>query len=475
MQRKRGQMGNGAVRIDLVKLIKYLLKRIWLVILFAAAGFAAMYYYTNRNAVDTYTASGTMYVYNSNPNMVNYQYTSTTDLNSAVQLIDTYMVVVKSNKVMDVVAERLSKDYEEIPTAFIASTLSMSSVAQTGVVRVSSTTTDPQLSADIVNAVLDVAPAEIIRVVGAGGIEIIDYAETPFMANSRGTLRMGAIGAMAGCMFSVGLLLVLFLMNQHITDIKDLEGNYTPPVLASLKRNRKNNQDPSAFLLTQQSEMEMIESYAKLRMNLLYTLVGKENHIVVFTSAISGEGKSTIVANLAISCAMSGKKVLLVDADLRRACQRDIFGYNTQSKGVSEILVGDCVWQDVVLKDTRESLDILPAGELPPNPAELLESEEMKTLLKELGEAYELVLLDMPPVNIVSDPMVLSAQVAGCLFVVRQNYSDHRDIRKALISAEMTGMDVMGFIFYGEKINQESGHRKKTYQSYYNKYDYRKR
>ena len=98
-------MGNGAVRIDLVKLIKYLLKRIWLVILFAGLGFAAMYFKTNYKAVDTYTASGTMYVYNVNPNMVNYQYATSNDLNSAVQLIDTYMVVVKSNKVMDVVAD----------------------------------------------------------------------------------------------------------------------------------------------------------------------------------------------------------------------------------------------------------------------------------------------------------------------------------------------------------------------------------
>ena len=468
-------MGNGAIRIDLVKLVKYMLKRFWLVILLAGLGFAGMYFRTNYNAVDTYTASGTMYVYNLNPNLINYQYASSNDLSSAVQLIDTYMVVVKSNKVMNVVAERLAKEYEGIAPSFIAHTLSMASVSETGVVRVSSTTMDPQLSADIVNAVLDVAPEEIIRVVGAGNIEIIDYAEKPFMANSRGAKRKGMIGALAGCVLAGGILLLLFLLNRKVVDVKDLEENYTPPVLASVKRNRKNSADAGTFLLTQQSEMELMENYAKLRMNLFYTLVGKENHTVVITSAISGEGKSTIAANLAISCALSGKKVLLVDSDLRRACQREIFGYSTQAKGITEILIGDCLWQDVVQKNIRESLDILPAGQLPPNPAVLLESGEMKELLRELEEAYDLVLLDMPPVNIVSDPMVLSLQTAGCLFVVRQNYSDHRDIRKALIAAEMTGMEVMGFIFYGERIDQESGHRKKTYQKYYSKYDYRHR
>ena len=87
---------------------------------------------------------------------------------------------------------------------------------------------------------------------------------------------------------------------------------------------------------------------------------------------------------------------------------------------------------------------------------------------------YDLVLLDMPPINIVSDPLALSTQVAGCLFVIRQNYSDHRDIRKALISAEMTGMNVMGFVFYGEKIDEGGYYRRKYYKSYYSRYDYRK-
>ena len=468
-------MGNGAVRIDLIKLFRYMLKRIWLVILFTAAGFAGMYYYTNRQAVDTYTASGTMYVYNSNPNLVNYQYASSNDLNAAVQLIDTYLVVVKSNKVMSVVAERLSKDYQAIPPEYIASTLSMSSVAETGVVRVSSTTTEPQLSADIVNTVLDVAPEEIIRVVGAGNVEVIDYAEKPFFANSHGAKKKGLLGAMAGFVLAICILLTLFLMNSKIMDTKELEENYTPPVLAAVKRNRRDSKEPGTFLLTLESPLEAIEEYAKLRMNLLYSLVGKNSHMVVITSAISGEGKSTVAANLAISCAMSGKKVLLVDADLRRACQQDLFKYGEQSKGVSDILVGDCVWQDAIQKNVRESLDILPAGQFPPNPAELLESSAMKALLKALKETYDLVLLDMPPVNIVSDPLVLSPQVAGSLFVVRQNYSDHRDLHKALISAEMTGMNVMGFVFYGEKINEEGYYRKKTYKSYYKRYDTRQK
>lgn len=467
-------MNNNVVRIDLVKLIRYLLKRIWVLILCAAIGFGLRYWQTTHRIPITYTATGTMYVYNSNPNLVNYQYATAMDLDSAVKLIDTYMIVVKSNKVMEVVTDRLAADYPGIMPGFIASSLRMSSVSETGVVSVSSTTADPKLSADITNAVLDVAPEELIRVVGAGSVEVIDYAMEPEFADNRRPVWRGIIGAIAGVMLGGLILLLLFLFNRRIMDTKDLTDAYTFPVLASIRRTKGSEKDPGAFLLTDQSSMEILESYAKLRMNLLYSLIGKESRSVVITSAVCGEGKSTVASNLAVSCAQGGKKTLLIEADLRRSCQRDIFQYDKHSKGLSEILAGESSLQNCILRNVRESLDILPAGALPPNPAELLESDTMQALLEELEGMYDLVLLDMPPINIVSDPLALSAQAAGCLFVIRQNYSDHRDIRKALISAEMTGMNVMGFVFYGEKIDEGGYYRRKYYKSYYSRYDYRK-
>ena len=466
-------MQNNVMTVDLVKLIKYVLKHIWFPIVLALIGFGWFYWYVPNKMPDTYTASGTMYVYNGNPNLVNYQYASSSDLDSAVQLIDTYMIVVRSNKVIDVIVERLASKYPDITPEFISASLSMSPIAETGVVRVSSRTIIPQLSADICNTVLDVAPAEIIRVVGAGSIEIIDYAMVPEMADAKRSLRRGLMGFLIGGAFGGMVLLVLFLRNRKISDAKDLTDNYTPAVLSSIRRSRKNNLDAGSFLLTPESDMEKLESYAKLRMNLLYMLAEQSSHAVVITSAISGEGKSTIAANLAISCAMAGKKILLVDGDMRRACQRDIFGYDIHCRGLSEALAGECSWQDAVMENINSGLDLLPAGTFPPNPAELLGSDQMAEILVQMEAAYDLVLLDMPPINIVTDPLVLSTHVAGCLFVTRQNYTDHRDIRKALIASEMTGMNVMGFVFYGEKINQDHYYRKKTYKNYYSKYDNR--
>lgn len=462
-------------RVDLGKMLIYILKRLWVLVLCAELGFGALYMYSTRRVADTFTASGTMYVNNGNPNLGDYQYTSAGDLNSAVQLIKTYMVVVKSEKVMNAVVERLSDDYPTITVAQVSPTLSMDSVSETGVVSVISRTTNAQLSADIVNAVMEYAPEEIIRVVGAGSIEIIDYAKVPSLPDARSNVRQGILGALYGAGLGFCVLAILYILNRKVSDAEDLTENYTPPVLASLQRVEAGRVNPDAFLLNNQSPMGIIESYAKLRMNLLYTLVGKNSHTVVITSSISGEGKTTIAANLAISCAMGGKKVLLMDGDLRRACQRDVFQFEKGAKGLSDILVGTCTWQEAVIPNIRETLDLLPAGHFPPNPAELLESNEMLQLLQELEQSYELILMDMPPINIVADPLVPSNNVAGCLFVTRQNFTDHRDIREALIAAEMTGMNVLGFIFYGEKINEGGYYSRRYYRKYYNKYDYRKR
>lgn len=462
-------------KFDIVKILMYILKRAWVVVLCAELGFGALYFYTTRFIPETFTSSGRMYVNNGNPNLSEYQYTNSGDLNSAVQLINTYLVVVRSDKVMNAVVEKLSDSYPGITASTISPTLSMASVSNTGVVSVISRTKSAQMSADIVNAVMEYAPDEIIRVVNAGSIEIIDYAKVPVLPDDRGEMGKGLYGAMLGALVGVCILVLLYMLNQRVADSDELTSNYTPPVLASLQRMNVSKPEPSSFLLNNQSPMEVIESYSKLRMNLLYTLVGKDSHSVVITSSISGEGKTTIAANLAVSCAMGGKNVLLIDGDLRRACQRDIFKTDNRANGLSDVLVGNCKWQDVILKDVNETLDLLPAGHFPPNPAELLGSNEMSSLLKELEKEYDLVLLDMPPINIVSDPLVLSNNVAGCLFVVRQNFTDHRDIRKSLIASEMTGMNVLGFVFYGENINQGGYYNRRYYKSYYNKYDYRKR
>ena len=475
--------------IDLARLAVYILKRCWLVIICAVIGFGFLYWNASK-APDTYTASGTMFVTNNNPNLVNYGYTSTSDISSAVQLVNIYSEVVKSETVMQRVLEYviepagengneddvlLSQKYPGISTDFIRSVISMNSVHETPMVRVACTTLDPYLSTDICNSVLQVAPSAIKDVVAAGEAKAQDYATVPMLANNRSDKKQGLIGALAGAIAACALLTLLFLMNHQVEKPEEITDNYTPPILSYIRRAKGDEKDAGAFLLSDKSDMDTVESYAKLRMNLLYTMSEKMRRTVLVTSAISGEGKSTIAANLAVSLAMSGKKILLADADMRRACLSEIFYYDPNSPGLSDILIGNTKPKQAIVSTVWDNLDIMPAGSMPSNPCELLESPAMGNLLQELEEQYDLVLMDVPPINIVSDPLALSGQCAGTLFVIRQEFSDHREIRKALVSAEMTGLEVLGFVFYGEKLRQGKYYSKRSQRGYqyYNKYDTR--
>ena len=483
-------MNKQRTTIDLAKLAVYILKRCWLIIICAAIGFSVMYYRASK-APDTYTASGTMFVTNSNPNLVNYGYTSTSDISSAVQLVNIYSEVVKSETVMQRVLEYaietkdekgtekdvlLSQKYPGITTDYVRSVISMNSVHETPMVRVACTTQNPVLSADICNSVLQVAPAAIKDVVTAGEAKAQDYATVPMFANARSDRKSGLIGALAGAVVAGALLIIFFLMNRKVEKPGEITDNYTPSILSYIRRSKGSEKDAGAFLLNDKSDMDLVESYAKLRMNLLYTMSEKMHRTVLVTSAISGEGKSTIAANLAVSMAMSGKRILLVDADMRRACMSEIFYYDPNSPGLADILTEGTTAKQAILSSVWDNLDILPAGSVPPNPCELLESPSMQALLQDLEEQYDLVLIDVPPINIVSDPLALSGQCAGALFVVRQNFSDHREIRRALVAAEMTGLEILGFVFYGENIHQGRYYSKRSQRGYeyYNKYDTRR-
>ena len=483
------EMNMQKTSIDLLKLATYLLKRIWLPILCAAIGFGFMYWRSSK-VPDTYTASGTMFVTNSNPNLVNYGYANTSDISSAVVLVNIYSEVVKSETVMQRVLEYriataeeagteqdllLGQKYSGLTTSYVRNAISMSSVNKTPMVQVDCTTSSPELAADICNAVLQVAPAAIKDVVGAGDAKPQDFASVPLFANARNDMKKGLTGALAGGVLACGLLMLLFLLDRRVESSDELRSNYTPPVLASVRRCKGDELDPGTFLLAETSDLDLVESYAKLRMNLLYLLENK-GHTVMLTSAVSGEGKSTIAANLAITLAMSGKHVLLIDADMRRGCQSDIFYYDSKSLGLSDLLAGNGKLQDALFCSVRENLDVLPAGQMPRNPSELLESEAMKTLMAELESQYDIILMDAPPLNIVSDALALSSLVVGGLFVVRQHFSDHREIRKALVSAELTGLELLGFVFYGEKLRQGSYYSRRSYRGYrnYDRYSPRK-
>ncbi|HKO18493.1 MAG TPA: polysaccharide biosynthesis tyrosine autokinase [Acidobacteriaceae bacterium] len=209
------------------------------------------------------------------------------------------------------------------------------------------------------------------------------------------------------------------------------------------------------------------EAYRTLRTNLLFSAAVTALQRVVITSPGPAEGKSTTAANLAIAFAQQGHRVLLVDCDLRRSRVHKLFG-ESQSPGLTNVLVGGIAPSDAIRPTKVDGLLILPSGALPPNPAELLGSPQMKELLDKLGESYDLLILDSPPLLAASDAAILSRIVDGALVVVRAGRTERTALLAAVQQLTTVGARVLGTVLNDP--DAEVPKYTRYYSYYYNNY-----
>lgn len=210
------------------------------------------------------------------------------------------------------------------------------------------------------------------------------------------------------------------------------------------------------------------EAYKQLRTNIFFSLPkeDKECRMIAITSAAPGDGKSTTSINLAYSMAQANKKVLLIEGDMRLPYMAKRLELE-EGTGLSDYLVGSAAIEDIVRKvDVKMPFDAIIVGSIPPNPSELLTSNRMKELLDDLGHDYDYILLDLPPVNVVTDAAGLSNWVDGYIVVVRQDKTCMHDVDNAMEKLGIVDAKVLGFV-----INDVRSHEH-GYKSYSNNYYY---
>lgn len=213
------------------------------------------------------------------------------------------------------------------------------------------------------------------------------------------------------------------------------------------------------------------EAYKLLRTNLMFALPDEQKcRVVGLTSAVRGEGKSTTTINLAFSLAQTGKRVLVVEADMRLPTISKRLGLE-DAQGLSNLLAGLSSGAEVMQSSgLHENLWVITAGDIPPNPSELLGSEQMRVTIEVLGKNFDFILLDLPPVNAVSDPLVVSKLVSGMIVVVRQNYSNRRSLSEAIRQLRFVNAKLLGFVMTGSDISAKG--KKRYGKKYGYNYDY---
>ena len=394
------------------------------------------------------------------------------DIYAAQKLVNTCQIIFQSNKMLESVIYELDLpyNYEEL-----AEMVSVSSVNGTEVMRITASNEDPRLAANIVNVLVIQAQNEFMRVIKSGSIEVVEYAEVSHVPTFPKPLIFGAAGLFFGAAAAYIIFLIMDMLNVTITSKDDLSKLYKIPVFAEVTDyelgGRKNrNASDKRFLLDENTPFPVAEAYRTARTNLLFSLAVTGKNIIGFTSANPGEGKSTTCANMAIAFAELGKRVLIVDCDLRKPTVHLAFGIKAVN-GLSSVLGGFCSIEDAIRKNVRSNLDALPSGPIPPNPTELLGSGIMANLLEVVSEEYDFVLLDTPPVNMVTDSQLMNSSIGGHVFVVRENSTAHPDIAEAIEKESLANGKILGFI---KSFCTDGGksYGKKKYGKYGGKYGY---
>lgn len=251
------------------------------------------------------------------------------------------------------------------------------------------------------------------------------------------------VGLLVGLTAGLAAALLRSTMDSRIRGESDLRRVTNAPLLGGIAFDPRASKSP---LLTQAAhQSNRSESFRQLRTNLQFANVGGKAKTILLTSSLPGEGKSTTATNLAISLAQTGKTICIIDADLRRPMIDTYLGLD-RNAGLTTALVGNADITDLLQPWGDDNLFVLTSGQIPPNPSELLGSDEMRQLLLRMEESFDAIIIDAPPLLPVTDAAVLSQYVDGVVMVVGAQTLTHHVLEKALHALEMVSARVLGVV-----------------------------
>jgi capsular exopolysaccharide synthesis family protein len=250
-------------------------------------------------------------------------------------------------------------------------------------------------------------------------------------------------GVFGGLLLGAGIVALREALDTTVKTSDALGELTSLPVLGSIPYDRSSARQRIA--MDAASTSARAEAFRRLRANLQFAQVDDRPRVIVVTSPVPGEGKTTTAVNLALSLADAGMRTCLVDADLRRPSVAGTFGL-VQDAGLTTVLIGQARIEDVV-QQAGGRLTVLTSGAVPPNPTELLASERMEAVLRELADSYDVVVVDSAPLLPVADTIGLAPLADGVLFVVRASKTGRDQIRSAADSLSRTGVRVLGTVF----------------------------
>jgi capsular exopolysaccharide synthesis family protein len=298
-------------------------------------------------------------------------------------------------------------------------------------------------------------------------IRVVDLAEVPRSpVRPRKSMNL-MLGLLGGLMAGVGLAFFVEYLDNRVKnpdEIKQFLGlNFLGLVPGLSEKDLEGGLSP---LLTHAVPQNFAEAFRGIRTSVLFSTTVEGSRSVLVTSTQPGEGKTIVAANLAMSLAQSGQRILLIDGDMRKPRQHELLK-TTQEPGLSSLLVGKAKANDAIRKSGMGNLWLMPAGPNPPNPAELLGSTRFKDLLKTLGEHFDWLVIDSPPVMAVTDASVVAHWTTGVVFVIGSEQVSRHTARTAVQQLLSSKATILGSV-----LNRVNVQRNPYYYSHYYKHEY---
>ena len=295
-----------------------------------------------------------------------------------------------------------------------------------------------------------------------GNIRIVEPATMPENPIKPKKLQNMLVAVVVGLMFGVGLAMFLEYLDDTIQTADDAESVAQLPTLGIIPWLR--DMEAARLITLNDPRSPAAESYRTLRTNIKFLSADQPLRTLTVTSAGPEEGKSTTIANMGVSFAQTGKRVLIVDTDMRKPTMHAVFDL-PNVEGLTSVLAGDKPVSEVVQATPQENLQILTCGPIPPNPAELLESNRMTQLIQELRDTYDVVLFDAPPIIAVTDASVLASRLDGLILLLSINKVNRKAAKHALQLLANAKVKVWGMVVRGVRPDNDG-----YYYSYYTRY-----
>ncbi|MBU0495761.1 MAG: polysaccharide biosynthesis tyrosine autokinase [Chloroflexi bacterium] len=315
---------------------------------------------------------------------------------------------------------------------------------------------------------------ETLRLTEAQMINTVTVVDAAQMGRQVGPNRMTntLLAAAVGLALAVGVAFLVEYLDDTLKTSEDVQSVLAMPTLGSIARINPAKSAPETLIVAAHPKSHIAEAYRVLRTNIEFSSVDEPLRTLMVTSSSPSEGKSTTIANLGVALAESGKRVIIVDSDLRRPVQHKIFEA-PNAMGLTNLLVADASNVEMFLAPTPvKNLGLLTCGPIPPNPAELLGSRRMAEVIRLLKEHADVVLFDSPPALAVTDAAVLGSQVDGVLLVVDAGDTRRGEAERAKAMLDQVGVHVLGAVLNRLKTSRSgSGY----YYYYYSSEDGGKR